>query len=168
MRTMFALVLSVTFSLGNAEAVQTCPPGNQRVAPDNRYTDHGNGTVTDNSTALMWKQCSEGQSGAGCSGTATSMNWSVALTAAADTSFAGFNDWRLPNITELKSLIETACFNPAVNEIRFPNTTLFYYWTSSSCTFDASLAWPVNLQNGLIDNYNNKSSNLGVRLVRGG
>ncbi|WP_169314601.1 PEGA domain-containing protein [Thiothrix nivea] len=32
-----------------------------------RYIDHGNGTITDSQTRLMWKKCSEGQSGNACS-----------------------------------------------------------------------------------------------------
>jgi len=81
--------------------VQTCPPGNPRIAPDSRYSDNGNGTVTDHHTGLMWKQCSEGQSGAACSGSVTTMRWAAALAAGANSSFAGFNDWRLPNTKEL-------------------------------------------------------------------
>lgn len=41
-----ALVLSLT--MGTA------------TAPDSRYTDNGDGTVTDLATGLIWKQCAEG------------------------------------------------------------------------------------------------------------
>jgi hypothetical protein len=33
-----------------------------------RYLDNGDGTITDTKTQLMWKKCSEGQSGDNCSG----------------------------------------------------------------------------------------------------
>src|SRR5450755_69744 len=40
------------------------------------YTDNGDGTITDNVSALMWKKCSEGLSGSNCAtGTATETNW---------------------------------------------------------------------------------------------
>jgi hypothetical protein len=47
------------------------------TAPASRFTDNGDGTVTDTATGLQWKRCSEGQSwdGATCSGTATNYYW---------------------------------------------------------------------------------------------
>ncbi len=50
---------------------------------DYSLTDNGDGTVTDDSTGLMWARCSNGQSGTNCAaGSATSMTWAQALTAA--------------------------------------------------------------------------------------
>ena len=77
-------------------AAQTCPAGNPMTAPDSRYTMSepvaGEVVVTDTETGLIWKQCREGQSGAGCAtGSATTMDWSAALTAANGSSFAGFD-----------------------------------------------------------------------------
>ena len=79
--TFIWLLVVLNLSLGSLAHAQTCPPGNERVAPNSRYTNHGNGTVTDSKTALMWKQCSEGQSGSACTGTHTTQPWQrLALT----------------------------------------------------------------------------------------
>ena len=167
MKLLWTTVMLMGLCGQTAQAVQTCPAGNPRIAPDSRYIDNGNSTVIDNQTGLMWKQCSEGQSGAGCSGSATTMVWSDALAAGANSSFAGFNDWRLPNVKELRSLVESGCINPAINELRFPNTLAGNYWTSSTNAAIASRAWYVHFDVGGA-NREPKSGNYGVRLVRGG
>ena len=61
--------------------------------PSPRFTDNGDGTITDHLTGLMWEQTPS------LSGTLTEN-----FTQAADSSFAGYTDWRLPNINELRSL----------------------------------------------------------------
>lgn len=152
-------------------AAQTCPAGNPMTAPDSRYTMSepvaGEVVVTDTETGLIWKQCREGQSGAGCAtGSATTMDWSAALTAANGSSFAGFDDWRLPNIIELQSLVETGCYDPAINVTFFP-AALGAYWSSSSSAINAAFAELITFDKGYSDA--GRKSNYGsVRLVRGG
>jgi hypothetical protein len=71
------------------------------------FTVNNDGTVTDTVTGLIWDQCSWGQSGTGCSnGTASTHSWSQALGVAVtanNQNWLGYNDWRLPNSTELES-----------------------------------------------------------------
>jgi hypothetical protein len=121
--------------------------------PSPRFTDNGNGTVTDNLTGLIWLK------NANCtcfySGDTTGQNqrdWSGALTAAnslangycglTDGSVAG--DWRLPNVRELQSLIHYGFHDPAVPNTAgtgkwtsgdpFTNVQSWLYWSSSKCT----------------------------------
>ena len=168
-RTCIWLLVVLNLSLGSLAYAQTCPPGNERVAPNNRYTNHGNGTVTDSKTALMWKQCSEGQSGASCTGTLTNQVWQTALNTANNSTFANYSDWRLPSSKELQSLVETGCHWPAINTTLFPNTppTLAVFWTSTTYAFDASFAWYVGFDVGFVGRVS-KSNGYGVRLVRAG
>jgi hypothetical protein len=169
MNVLWTTALLIGLCCQPALAVQTCPAGLLRTAPDSRYSDNGDGTVTDNQTGLMWKQCSEGQSGAGCAGIATGLNWADSLAAGASSSFAGFNDWRLPNVKELASLVERACVSPSINEFRFPSTPATgTYWTSSSSAANGANAWFVYFGNGGLLNANSKSGNGLVRLARGG
>ncbi len=105
----------------------------------NSFTNNGDGTITDNATGLMW---SRNDSGIG-------MNWSNALAwvqTKNTANFLGHNDWRMPNVKELQSIlnysnapdfnglpaIDTNYFSctPTNNEAGQPDYP--YYWTSST------------------------------------
>lgn len=169
----FLLLAFATLFAGTQALAQTCPDGNLRVAPDSRYTRSepvaGERLVTDTVTGLVWKECVEGRTGAGCGGGwSAAMNWAGALAAAGSSTWAGYNDWRLPNINELYSLVETGCHSPGINTSHFPDTsTNVIYWSSSTHAADASLARGVHFDFGLLGTLN-KSANAEVRLLRGG
>jgi len=151
--------------------------------PNPRFTDNGDGTITDNLTRLIWLK------DANCFGQRT---WNNALSDCngladgedcgtggsfllSDGSNAG--DWRLPNIREFPSLIGSSFFNPALPNTEgtdqwiegdpFTNVQSFYYW--SSTTFDNSLdhAWYTDMLYGIVLD-NQKSNGYYVWPVRGG
>ncbi|MBL1214363.1 MAG: DUF1566 domain-containing protein [Ignavibacteriae bacterium] len=65
----------------------------------NNFSNNGDGTISDNATGLMWMQ-NDSQSG---------MNWEDALSFAENLDFAGYSDWRLPNVKELQSIVDYTC-----------------------------------------------------------
>src|SRR2546422_4574104 len=70
------------------------------------YTDNGDGTITDNNTGLMWEKLSMDGSVHDVSNTYTWANAFAQHVATLNgTSFAGHNDWRMPNVKELESLM---------------------------------------------------------------
>lgn len=95
------------------------------------YTDNGDGTVTDNSTGLMWAQDDSGYG----------MNWLEALEYANNSEIAGYSDWRLPNTKELQSLVDydkdtwpainTDFFNMTVTNFNSEEDSA-YYWTGTT------------------------------------
>ncbi len=151
LRKLSEVLLSVLPLMSNA---QTCQTENiPATTPDSQLIDHGNGTVTDSKTGLMWKQCSEGLSGTGCViGTVQGFTWQAALQQAQTINttggFAGFTDWRLPNIKELRSLAEKQCISPAINLTRFPNTPSTLFWSSSHLYFSPMREWYTNFDDG--------------------
>lgn len=154
-----------------SQAAQKCNANAVRVAPDTRYTLlNSNTEVEDVKTGLIWQRCSVGQSwnGSTCSGVATSMNWTNALQTAKNMG----NDWRLPNIRELGSLVEPTCSSPTINETFFPATViritdgLYFYWSSSSEAKQGSVARYFDFSFSGNDSTSSKSFLGFVRLVR--
>jgi hypothetical protein len=62
----------------------------------NDFIDNGDGTITDQATGLMWMQADNG----------TGVLWEDALSYAEGLDFAGHDDWRLPNVKELQSIVD--------------------------------------------------------------
>ncbi len=163
---LIATVLMLV-SINNTQA-QTVDPNIANDTPDSRYTVHGNGTVTDTITGLIWQQCSMGQTGSECSvGSATIHTWDTALQLADADNAAGYSDWRLPNKAELQSLVAYDRYNPSINTVVFPNTASANYWSSSPYAVYGSISWVVGFYDGYDGNYN-RDYNYHVRLVRSG
>ncbi len=173
MQTFFLLICCM-FSAVTVQAAQTCKPDYIPAStPDSQLIDNGDGTVTDIKTGLMWKKCLEGVGGALCgTGSPSSFTWQTALeqpnVVNSGSGFAGYHDWRLPNIKELLSLVEEQCFYPAINLNRFPNTTdVSVVWSGSPYASDSNLAWLVLFNYGYsLDG--NRNDSINARLVRGG
>jgi len=117
----------------------------------------------------MWMRCALGQNwnGATCTGSGQNYTWQAALQAAEGSSFAGYSDWRLPDIKELSSIVEQACISPAINATVFPVTPSTWFWSASPSAGHVNHAWNVFFNNGH-DNILNRTPNFRVRLVRGG
>jgi len=115
-------------------------------------------TVTTNSTGLMWQDNSEAKN--------TKRDWQGALSYCAELSLAGHNDWRLPNIKELQSIVDVGRYKPSIQK-GFKNvSTSVYYWSSSVYVSDTKCAWSVNFEDGRTDSYY-KADECYVRCVQG-
>lgn len=139
------------------------------TAPEIRFTDNRDGTVTDKVTGLQWKRCAEGQtwSSGTCTGTGTSHTWQEALQLASAANYAGHGDWRLANVKELASIAERACADPAIDLAVFPTTVSLGFWSASPHADNPSYAWEVSFHSGLGSLWY-KDYRSRVRLVRGG
>jgi hypothetical protein len=145
--------------------------------PSPRFTDNGNGTVTDKLTGLIWMKNANGFNG--------TKTWDDALSAAnnlasgsaglMDGSKAG--DWRLPNVRELQSLIDYGFYGPALPNTQgtgqwsegnpFQGVQSDFYWSSTTNAGSASTAWSVYFNAGSVGN-TAKSNSIYVWCVRGG
>lgn len=123
--------------------------------PESVYRDNLDGTVTDQTTGLVWEQA----------GSPARMNWKQALAWCQEQSTAGKTDWRLPNKRELESLVVDSRTPPVIDPVFTEPGT--WYWASTSVMGKVSYAWYVHFYYGdtLPDP---KDSSSHVRCVRGG
>ena len=137
--------------------------------PTSSFTLSDN-TIIDNTTNLEWQRCRLGTTwnGSGCPDDDISDNdaytWEQALEAAASNEFNGASDWRLPNIKELASIVEEACYGPAINLELFPDTPSDRFWSSSPTAYSSVSAWNVHFGDGGVNDDDRVSQY--VRLVR--
>ena len=146
----------------HASSTHTCDPSYTTS------TVSGVNVVTDNCTGLMWRQCSEGQStstSSNCSGSATTYTWDAALSQCLNSSYAGYSDWRLPNVRELPSIVRYGSSSPAIDLTYFPNTPSAHYWSASTYVNSPSSAWYVDFYYGFVV-VSTKSTGYDVRCVR--
>jgi hypothetical protein len=170
MKRLFWLLLSTLAGHTLTVYAQTCDYEHTPAdTPDSRYQINRDGTVTDFRTNLVWQNCPAGLSGKDClQGKATGMNWQQALLYAEEQrgkKLAGYNDWRLPTIKELRTLSNRQCNYPAVNIHAFPNTPSYWYWSISPVISDGAYAWGIASDYGY-DSWSNKLNKGLIRLVR--
>ena len=167
-----SIIPLILFALSSTATAVTCNDSALQpvTAASDRYSvDSSNEVVTDNHTGLMWKLCSEGQSGSDCAtGSEQTYTWQGALQQAQNSAFAGYDDWRLPSIKELLTLVETCRTNPSINTEIFPATRASYFWSSSPYALNSVLAWRVDFGHGYSFHYGYRDNNYYVRLVRSG
>ncbi|CAH9058897.1 hypothetical protein PSECIP111951_01964 [Pseudoalteromonas holothuriae] len=139
------------------------------TTPTERFIKNVDGTVTDTETGLMWQTCEFGQDydsdSESCTSTALQVDWQQALVAAKNNVYAGFNDWHVPNVKELASIIEHRCVEPAINQTIFTSTQNDNYWTSTTGGSQIDHAWAYQLADGK-NNLKAKTSDVFLRLVR--
>jgi hypothetical protein len=90
-----------------------------------RFLDHGDGTVTDTKTGLMWAATDNG----------SPINWKDARSYCRNYSGGGHTDWRLPTLAELASL-----YDPKVKNKRGYNVTKFIDTSAQSCWASETLS----------------------------
>lgn len=118
------------------------------------------------------------------------MNWSSAKQYCEDLTEGGYSDWRLPNIDELRTLIQnhpgtqtggTCPISEKAGKLADRDWTndcdgrsgsnfsklgdTGYFWSSSTPSDNTNIAWGVGFDNGGVGN-DGKSLNLNVRCVR--
>jgi hypothetical protein len=102
-----------------------------RAYGENDFVDNGDGTITDRASGLMWTKADSGKT----------MNWKQALRYAENLNHAGHDDWRLPNVKELQSIVDysrapdatsVSAQGPAIDPIFDVTETESWYWASTT------------------------------------
>ena len=144
-----------TYQIGSAFSYQTSDPA-----------VNGNIVTTDNVTGLMW--ASDGNA-TGCNFGAQT-DWVSAIDWAQNLSFAGYSDWRIPNIKQLYAIcvLDAGIGSPYIDNTYFPDTDTGNYWSSTSLPTDTTLLALFVSFDVAVAYAANKTSNYYVRAVRGG
>jgi hypothetical protein len=153
--------------------------GDIQVGATLDYTDNGDGTITDNNTGLQWEKKSDDDT---IHDKDTTYTWGDAFAVHVATlntdQFAGYTDWRLPNVRELLSIVNSQNFNPSVSSafntncmanatVLTSSCTSSFYWSSTSFAFNPDGAWLAIFSFGTLTGAG-KESYANVRAVRGG
>ncbi len=101
-------------------------------SPNQFVIDPVKGTVIDARTGLEWALCSTGQTwqNGNCMGTPTHFDTYEKALASVNRNTLGDN-FRLPNIKELGSIIERSCTSPAIDLTIFNSTLNAIYYSST-------------------------------------
>jgi hypothetical protein len=134
---------------------------------EGRFVDHGDGTVTDTCTGLMWQKGTVDVNGSGAIETewpGDRLTWSDALTYCENLDFAGHSDWRLPNVRELQSIVDYGRWGPAIDPLF--EAELDLYWSSTTDANNPGIAWLIFFNDGTVFGPSVKDDAYFVRAVR--
>ncbi len=109
--------------------------------------------VTDNTLELQWQDDAVG----------SPIPWEEAIAYCEALTLGDYSNWRLPNINELKSIVDRSKYYPAIVD-GFENSSENKYWSSSYGEYK-NYAWGVTFIFGSVGNVSKADSNY-VRCVR--
>jgi hypothetical protein len=143
------------------------------------YADNGDGTVSDSNTGLMWEKQSDDGS---VHDRDTFYTWDQAFSSHVATlntmAFAGYTDWRVPNVRELHSIVNYENALPSVSAAFNTSCTPGCTVLTCSCTAGNERYWSSSSgASGPVNGWENQEGFVGllgkaaaskVRAVRGG
>ncbi len=161
--TIFALGFSSSL------AAQQCYQEVATSDDTDRFVINIDGTVSDSKTGLMWQRCNYGQvynsETNRCDGDTQPLKWQASLQGAFNDTTADYNDWQVPSIKELASIVDHRCTEPSINAGIFLATQSQNYWSNTSGISNMNSAWVYQFASGL-NSLHAKTSNVYLRLVR--
>ena len=137
------------------------------VADDGRFVEKEH-IIYDKKNAIEWLRCSVGQTwnGSTCTGKVINLTMDEVDYGLKVAGAQRGGNWRLPNKTELMSIVCKSCGVPKIDERIFPNTDNAPYWTNDKSFFDTNHLVSVSFHTGYSYNKFTKIKPLAVRLVR--
>ena len=123
-----------------------------------RYKDNGDKTVSDFKTGLMWQKA-RGD---------TTWSWSKAITYCTDLELGGHDDWVLPPIEVLTTIVDYTRGAPACDPAF--NCHYYGYWSSSTSRYGppVDVPWVVDFSRGEVSTDSKSGDYNYVRCVRSG
>jgi hypothetical protein len=136
----------------------------------------GQPVVEDTRTGYSWQGCPAGVTGDDCAvGTASTESWYAALAYCEGLDWGGRTDWYLPNVAELRSIVDDSRFDPALDAAAFPATPGESCWSSTTVSYSTVMvtgtrsAWVVGFRVGLVSSLLKQDTNRRrIRCIRRG
>lgn len=112
-------------------------------------------TVADQATGLHWQRRPP----------AEPVTFQAANSYCEGLELDGEDDWRLPSMKELQTIVADTRVDPAIDPTLFPDTPSESFWSSSTWTGTTELIWVVLFKTGYT-NYDRADFNYRTRCVR--
>ncbi len=95
-------------------------------------------------------------------------SWSDAPSLCETLVWAGNDNWRLPNIKELQSIVDFGLYAPAIDASVFPNNGSEFYWSSTTVPKTQTQAISVRFYGGALRFRDKIDPTIRLRCVRAG
>jgi hypothetical protein len=110
----------------------------------NRFTENKQ-IIYDHATDLTWLRNANVHQ--------NPVDWNSAFNLASKMNIEmeyGHNDWRVPNIIELESLVDMDRHSPALPNDHLFNDVQDYYWSSTTSAYNMDYAWVLYMVDGAV------------------
>ena len=134
---LIVLILSVFFMSGCSE----------------KFIDSKDEVFADPATGLIWQT------------TDTKKDWEGAITYCEELKYANHQDWYLPSIRALETIVVITNPGIAIDLVAFPQTKPSHYWSSTTYEGRDSAAYAIDFSNGMTIS-DEKAFELYVRCIR--
>ena len=127
--------------------------------------DDDSNIVTDTVTKLQWDDKDYYEDPGNDSPSKVASNLQDAIDFCENSDLNGTNDWRLPNVNELKTILDISKYSPAIDG-NFSSTENGAYWTSTSDIKNINKVFSVNFSEGITHSDEKSSVDYNIRCVR--
>lgn len=110
--------------------------------PISNLVINDNNTVADNLTGLIWQRSDDGKT----------RTWNEAFSYCEALSLDGYDDWRMPKIEELQTIIDYTKYDPTISSEVFAirDSNNMYYWSDTAGVNYKDTAWIANFYSGTV------------------
>lgn len=134
------------------------------------FTRYNDNTIYDGDTGLTWIDYNV------TNDDDKQITWQTAIDYCEGLNHNGQDNWRLPNVNELSTLVKRGPTKPAIDGVfqsvgydTTADTDLYYYWSSTTdANHDKASAWVVDFKYGLIIKEKKTSKEVSTNGTRGG
>lgn len=130
------------------------------------YKNSGHNVTIDNNTGLMWMTGTVDYNNDGNIDDDDKFNWQDAKNYCENLTYASYDDWRLPTLFELATIVDYSTTNPTINSHYF-SAVGDEYLSSTIYSYIDSYVWFLDFSDGMDESDSKSDRSYYVRCVRG-